>query len=99
METEEKQDKEFWDKFCKVINVDAKVSVQKRVTKEDIILSLLNEGDFIFIQEKGYTKMNLKGIRDKVTKENLKTFKDVLWIPIEEYLLTKQKGGLNSSQP
>lgn len=87
----DKQDKEFWDKFCKVFNVDVSVSVQKIVTKDDIILSLLNEGDFIFMQQKGHTKMNLKDVKERLTKEDIKNFKRVLWMPVEEYLLKQLK--------
>lgn len=94
MEEKNRQDKDFWDKFCKLFHLDVQVNVPKKVTKEDIILSLLKEGDFIFVGRNGaYSRMNLNQINAKMTKERVKLFKEILWNPVEDYLKRALKTG------
>ena len=80
-------DKEEWNKFCQVFNLDVEVKVPKKVTRNDILLTLLNEGEFIFKHsDNTHTCMNLRNLKGKATKEQIKAFRDILWNPIEDYL-------------
>lgn len=86
-----KQNKEFWDEFSKVFNLDINVTVQKTVSKDDIIISLLNEGDFISKFSNGHSKMNLEHMKGKCSKEKISVFREILWEPIEKYLAIKRE--------
>ncbi len=78
--------KDNWDKFCNVFNLDVKVTVPKRVTKDDIILTLLDDGDFIFKSGNSHTKMNLKFLKDSASDEKIKLMDEVLFNPVREYI-------------
>lgn len=87
-------DKEKWNKFVKVFNLDVDVTVKKEVSKADVILALLDEGEIAFRGFNGncfVMKIN--------EKFNLKLLEALIWKPVEEHL-TKLKGkeARNSSQ-
>ena len=86
--TELKQmDKDNWNKFCKVFNLDVQVTVKKQVDRSDIIQTLVNEGEFIFKGENGsWTQMNLSKLKGKATKEQIKLFKEVLWDGVIKFM-------------
>lgn len=80
-------DKESWDKFCQVFKLDVQVEVKKKVTRSDIIMTLVNEGEFVWKDDKGgWTSMCLSHLKGKATKEQIKTFREILWGQIEKYL-------------
>ncbi|KKN50423.1 hypothetical protein LCGC14_0632530 [marine sediment metagenome] len=80
-------DEESWNKFCKVFKLNVEVEVKKRVTRSDIIMTLVNEGEFVWKDDKGgWTSMNLSHLKGKATKEQMKTFREILWKQIEDYL-------------
>ncbi len=79
-------DKEQWGKFCQVFKLKVEVEVPKEVTRDDIILTLLKEGEFVFKQEKGHACICLDHLKGKATKEQINAFKELLWNPIENYL-------------
>ncbi len=83
-------DKEEWNKFCKVFRLDVDVQIEKRVTRADIIMTLVNEGEFVFKSKDGeWTSMNLSNLKGKATKEQIKLFHDILWKQVENYLKKK----------
>lgn len=82
----DKKDNEFWNKYEIPFNLNVDVSVRKTVCKDDIIMSLLDEGDVIIKLGKGHTKINLKSLKSKRTIKEIKLFKEILWKPIEDYL-------------
>jgi len=78
-------DKENWNKFCQVFNLKVEVEVPKKVTRQDIIQTLLNEGDFIFKSgENSFTMINLKTLKGKGKAE--KQLSKLLWGEVQEYL-------------
>lgn len=80
-------DEEFdWNKHMKVFTHEVAVKVKKNVTKDDVLLSLLEDGDFIFKNDNGHTKMNLSHLKGKSSKEEIKLAKEVLWKQVEDYL-------------
>ncbi len=75
-----------WNKFVKVFSLDVDVQVKKEVSKADVILSLLDEGEIAFNGgKKG--KFVLK-INDNWTFDMLKT---LIWDSIREYKTDKEK--------
>lgn len=74
-----------WNKFCNVFQLDVKVTVPKKVTRTDIIQTLCNEGDFIF-KGKGdsITMINLKHLEGKGKAE--KQMSELLWGQVQDYL-------------
>lgn len=80
-------DKEEWNKFCSAFKLNVEVEVEKKVTRSDIIMTLVNEGEFVFKSEEGdWTSMNLSHLKGKATKEQVKSFRDILWKQVEDYL-------------
>ncbi len=80
-------DKDFWDNFSKVFQLNVNVTVPKKVTKNDIIFSLLSEGDFIFCGKNGsQTMMNLKYLNEKCDEKKIKGFEELLWGQVKDYL-------------
>ena len=78
-------DKENWNKFCQVFNLKVEVEVPKKVTRQDIIQTLLNEGDFIFKSgEDSFTMINLKTLKGKGKAE--KQLSEILWGEVQKYL-------------
>ena len=79
--------KEEWDKFCNVFNLKVEVEVRKEVTRMDILETLINEGEFIFKGRNGsFTSMELSRLKGKVSDEQIKLFKELLWGQVEDYL-------------
>lgn len=78
--------KEEWDKFCQVFQLDVKVTVPKKVTKDDIIITLLSDGDFVFKDGDSHTKINLSHLKGKSAKETIKAMEDIIWKPIVSYM-------------
>jgi len=77
--------KDEWNKFCSVFQLDVKVTVPKKVTRTDIIQTLCNEGDFIFKSgEETITMINLKHLKNKGKAE--KQLSELLWGQVQEYL-------------
>jgi hypothetical protein len=71
--------KEEWNKFCNVFNLDVNVQVKKSVIRQDILQTLVNEGEFIFKPSNdGWTSMSLEHLKGKATKEQIKVFKSIL---------------------
>jgi hypothetical protein len=82
-----KEEWEEWNKFCKVFNLKVRVNAKKGVTRQDIISTLINEGEFVFRGNNGeYTSMCLSHLKGKATKEQIKLFRDLLWGSVEKYL-------------
>lgn len=80
-----------WNKFCNVFKLDVNVEVEK-VTRSDILMTLVNEGEFIFKGKDGsYTSMNLSYLKGKATDEQIKLFCEVLWKRVEDYLKMKEE--------
>ena len=75
-----------WNKFVKVFSLDVDVQVKKEVSKADVILSLLDEGEIAFNGGKKGTFV-LK-INDNWTFDMLKT---LIWNSIREYKTEKEK--------
>ena len=75
-----------WNKFVKVFSLDVDVQVKKEVSKADVILSLLDEGEIAFNGGKKGTFV-LK-INDDWTFDMLKT---LVWDSIREYKNDKEK--------
>jgi len=75
-----------WNKFVKVFNLDVDVQVKKEVSKADVILSLLDEGEIAFNGGKKGTFV-LK-INDAWTFDMLKT---LVWDSIREFKNNKEK--------
>jgi len=75
-----------WNKFVKVFSLDVDVQVKKEVSKADVILSLLDEGEIAFNGgKKGNFVLKINGAW---TFEILKT---LVWDSIREYKLDKKK--------
>jgi hypothetical protein len=71
--------KENWDKFCQVFDLDVKVSVPKKVTRQDIILTLLSDGEIAFKSKKGSFILQINKHWD------YKTLKTLVWNGIREF--------------
>ena len=52
-------DKEDWNKYVKVFNLDVDVTVRKEVTKADVLLALLDKNEIAFKGEKGCFVMKI----------------------------------------
>lgn len=92
-------DKENWNKFVKVFNLDVDVTVKKEVSKADVILSLLDDGEIAF-RGFGGNQFIMK-INDKF---DLKLLEQIIWKPVEEHLnklkeLKQKEEARHSSQP
>jgi hypothetical protein len=74
-----------WNKFVKVFSLDVDVQVNKEVSKTDVILSLLDEGEIAFNGGKNGTFV-LK-INDAWTFDMLKT---LIWDSILKFKLNKE---------
>ena len=75
-------DKENWNKFVKVFNLDVDVTIKKEVSKSDVILALLDEGEIAFRGFNGncfVIKIN--------EKFDLKLLEALIWKPVKEYLI------------
>ena len=82
-----KQDKEFWNNFSKVFNLDVQVNIKKLVSKDDIILSLLDDGDFIFKTKNSHTKINLKFLGKKEKrKKTIEALNLIVFEPMINYI-------------
>lgn len=82
-------DKNEWNKYVKVFNLDVDVTVKKEVTKQDVILSLLDEGEVAF---KGFRGEQF--IMKINNKFNLELLEQIIWTPVKEYLeKSKEKEG------
>ena len=75
-----------WNKYVKVFNLDVGVQVKKEVTKADVILSLLDEGEIAFKGKKG--GMFVLKINDKW---DMKLIKTLIEKPLEEELESLKK--------
>ncbi len=75
-----KMDKEDWNKFVKVFNLDVNVTVKKQVSKSDVILALLDEGEIAFNGgSKGKFVM-------KINKNwDFKILKTLIWDSVREF--------------
>jgi len=74
-------DAENWNKFCKVFNLDVNVTVKKTIDRSD-------KGEFIFKGKNGgFTQMDLSRMYQKASKEQIRSFKKILWDQVEEFLL------------
>ena len=77
-------EKEKWNKFVKVFNLDVDVTVQKEVTKADVILSLLDEGEIAFKGKRGHCFVM------KTNDEwDIELIKKVVLKPIEDFYKTE----------
>ena len=79
-------DRQDWNKFVKVFNLDVNVTVKKEITKSDVILSLLDEGQLAFRGYKG--NQMVFTINDKM---DLKLLEEFLFKPMKEYLKEKKQ--------
>jgi len=78
---------EEWNKFCNVFNLDVEVKVKKQVTRSDILMTLVNEGEFVFKGDDGsWTQMDLNKLKGKTTKEQIKLFENILWYQVVEFI-------------
>ncbi len=84
-------DAEEWNKFCKVFNLDVEVKVKKEVTRSDILQTLLNEGEFVFKDTRGWTQISLEHLKGKATKKEIKLMENLLWEPIINYIKKPNK--------
>ena len=75
-----------WNKFVKVFSLDVDVQVKKEVSKADVILSLLDEGEIAFNGGNKGTFVLKKN--DAWTFDMLKT---LFWDSIREFNLDKEK--------
>ncbi len=73
-------DREDWNKFVKVFNLDVGVSVKKEVSKADVILALLDEGEIAF--NGGKQGRFVMKINDGWTFDMLKT---LIWDSIRKF--------------
>ncbi len=84
--------KEEWNKFCKVFNLDVEVKIQKKVTREDIIQTLINEGEFVFKGKEGqWTQMCLEKLKGNATREEINLMEKLLWGQIKKYISKPKK--------
>jgi hypothetical protein len=74
-------DKEDWNKFVKVFNLDVGVTVKKVVSKSDVILALLDEGEIAFRGFNG--DCFVMKINDKF---DLNLVEALIWEPIKKHL-------------
>ena len=78
---------EEWNKFCNVFNLDVEAKVKKQVTRSDILMTLVNEGEFVFKGDDGsWTQMDLNKLKGKTTKEQIKLFENILWYQVVEFI-------------
>lgn len=83
--TEEDMD---WDKYVKVFNLPINnIKVRKEVSKADVLMSLMSEGDIAFKFRNNQMVMKI----DKV--DDIKTLEDIIWKSVREYvrLLKEEK--------
>ena len=74
-------EKEDWNKFVKVFKLDVDVTVKKEVSKADVILALLDEGEIAFNGgSKGTFVMKIN------ERWNFKILKTLVWDSIREYM-------------
>ncbi len=79
--------REDWNKFVKVFNLDVNVTVKKNVSKNDVILALLDEGEIAFNGgEKGTFVLK---INENWTFDILKT---LIWDSIRSFKKNQKKG-------
>ncbi len=75
-----------WNKFVKVFNLDVDVQVKKEVSKADVILSLLDEGEIAFNGgRKGKFVLKIN------ESWNFKMLKTLIWDSIREYKNSKEE--------
>ncbi len=85
-------DAKQWNEFCKVFNLDVTVSVKKQVTRNDIIQTLMNEGEFFFKGAGGrYTQIGLSHKESLMSLKDIKVLESIIWNPIKKYLLKKEE--------
>lgn len=83
--TEEDMD---WDKYVKVFNLPINnIKVRKEVSKADVLMSLMSEGDIAFKFRNNQMVMKI----DKI--DDIKLLEDIIWKSIKEYvkLLKEEK--------
>lgn len=83
--TEEDMD---WDKYVKVFNLPINnIKVRKEVSKADVLMSLMSEGDIAFKFRNNQMVMKI----DKV--DDIKPLEDIIWKSVREYvrLLKEEK--------
>ena len=73
--------KEDWNKFVKVFNLDVDVTVEKKVSKADVIMAILDEGEIAF--NGGSKGTFVLKINEKWTFGLLKT---LVWDSIREFV-------------
>lgn len=83
--------REDWNKFVKVFSLDVDVTVKKEVTKADVILSLLDEGEIAFRGKKG--NMFVMKVTDKW---DLDLLEKVILNPIKEEFQKSTLGVINN---
>ena len=78
-----------WDKYVKVFNLSINdIKVKKEVSKADVLMSLMSEGDIAIKLKRNQIVMKI----DKIDDINL--LKAIIWRPIEEYIKNKKKDTL-----
>jgi len=79
-------DRKEWNKFVKVFNLNVDVTVRKEVTKSDVLLALLDEGEIAFKGFRGH--QFVMKIHDKF---DLKLLENIIWKPIKDDLKKKRE--------
>ena len=70
-----------WDNYVKVFNLSINdIEVKKEVSKADVIMSLMSEGDIAYKFKGNQMVMKIDKIKD------LELLKQIIWKPIEEYI-------------
>lgn len=73
-----------WDNYVKVFNLSINdIEVKKEVSKADVIMALMSEGDIAFKFKGNQMVMKIDKIKD------LELLKSIIWNPIEEYVKNK----------